>query len=265
MMYKTILTVLIISGLWSCKEVSGEVDTSQAIKQIDKANNLNDSVDEKVTIEFPSKDGLLITADVYKVGDKPVSILLCHQARFSRGEYKDTALKLNALGYSVMAIDQRSGDSANNIINETAKLAKSKNLPTGYLDARQDIEAAIDYIYTNNGGRPILLLGSSYSASLSLLIANNNNKVKKVAAFSPGEYFKGVDIQGAIKDYNKPVFVTASNSETQALTTLVSKINGKYLYHYKPKEKGIHGSRALWDTTDGSEGYWIAFKAFLDL
>jgi hypothetical protein len=33
----------------------------------------------------------------------------------------------------------------------------------------------------------------------------------------------------------------------------------------KPKEKGIHGSRALWDTTDGSEGYWIAFKAFLDL
>jgi len=48
-------------------------------------------------------------------------------SRYSRGEYIDTAIKLNELGYSVMAIDQRSGNSANGILNETAKLANKKN------------------------------------------------------------------------------------------------------------------------------------------
>jgi len=33
--------------------------------------------------------------------------------------------------------------------------------------------------------------------------------------------------------------------------------------HHKPLEKGIHGSRALWDSTEGANGYWKAFKTFL--
>ncbi len=265
-MKRLIIGAVLISCLMSCKnEQKKEITTTTETKEITKVETIAVAKDTKETITFPSKDGLTITADVYRVDGKPISILLCHQAGFSRGEYKDTALQLNALGYSVMAIDQRSGNAANAIINETAKLAKSKNLPTAYLDARQDIEAAIDYVYANNGNRSILLVGSSYSASLSLLIGNTNAKVKTVAAFSPGEYFKGMDIQGTIKDISKPVFVTASNSETPALTTLVSKINGKYVYHYKPQEKGIHGSRALWNTTEGSDGYWSAFKAFLNL
>ena len=265
-MKRIVLSILLLSLLMACKgEVKTEIETEASTDDTDIVKVEEIIKDIKETITFPSKDGLLITADVYSVGDKPVSILLCHQAGFSRGEYKDTALQLNVLGYSVMAIDQRSGNAANAIINETAKLAKSKNLPTTYLDARQDIETAIEYVYTNNGNTPILLVGSSYSASLALLIGNTNAKVSKVASFSPGEYFKGMDIQDTIKGFGKPVFVTASNSETPALTTLVSKINGKYLYHYKPEEKGIHGSRALWNTTEGSEGYWTAFKAFLDL
>ena len=266
-MYKRILVVLVVSVFFSCKKESSMVRTSYVVDEPikEKINKIKEVTNEKKTIEFSSKDGLTITADVYTIKEKQVSILLCHQAGFSRGEYKDSALQLNALGYSVMAIDQRSGNSANDIINETAKLAKSKKLPTTYLDARQDIEAAIDYIYTNNGNKPILLVGSSYSASLALLIGNTNAKVNRVAAFSPGEYFKGMNIQNTIKEFDKPVFVTASNSETPALVTLVSKIDDKYLYHYKPEEKGIHGSRALWNTTDGSEGYWVAFKAFLEL
>ena len=37
---------------------------------------------------FPSRDSLLIFADIYeRKGNKP-SVLLCHQAGFSRGEYR---------------------------------------------------------------------------------------------------------------------------------------------------------------------------------
>jgi pimeloyl-ACP methyl ester carboxylesterase len=216
------------------------------------------------TITFPSLDGLPITADVYKVVNTPITMLLCHQAGYSRGEYKDTASKLNALGYSVMAIDQRSGNVVDDVVNETAKLAKAQDLPTNYIDSRKDIEAAINSIYKNNGNRQMLIVGSSYSATLALLIANENEKVSAVVAFSPGEYFSGMHIQEMIKGLQKPVFVTSSKEESEALSQLVKEMSKTNLTHYLPNEKGIHGSRALNQSTEGHVGYWNAFRAFLD-
>jgi len=255
---KNIFILFIFSILLiSCKE---EQKQEQAINE-EITKMLKQETKKNIT--FPSKDGLTITADVYKVNNSPVTMLLCHQAGFSRGEYKDTALELNKLGYSVMAIDQRSGKIANDVVNETAKLAESKNLPVAYLDAKPDINAAVEYVYNMNGNKPMVLVGSSYSATLALLIAQGNEKIKAVASFSPGEYYKGMDIQESIKGLQKPTFVTASLSETEALATLVSKMKTDNLTHYKPIEKGIHGSRALWKTTEGTDGYWKAFKAFL--
>ncbi len=249
----------------SCKEdakVKQEVKLQEVIVQVKEVSQKDSTIVK--TITFPSKDGLLITADEYKIKEEDISILLCHQAGFSRGEYKDTAIRLNELGYSVMAIDQRSGNIANDVFNETAKVAKEKGLPTTYLDARQDIEAAVDYVFANNGNESMLLVGSSYSASLALLIGNANAKVKAVAAFSPGEYFKGININSEIEGYTKPVFVTSSKKETEKLVVLVDNIDKEYLTHHTPSEKGIHGSRALWKSTVGTEAYWEAFKVFLE-
>src|SRR5262245_54570689 len=64
-------------------------------------------------ITFPSKDGLPVTADLYHVNDSLPVILLCHQARFSRGEYREAAVKLNKFGFNCLAIDQRSGQEVN--------------------------------------------------------------------------------------------------------------------------------------------------------
>lgn len=218
---------------------------------------------EKVSVEFESKDGLLITADLYEVENPKLMILLCHQAGYSRGEYIKTALRLNQLGYLCMAIDQRSGKGVNGIVNQTNKRATSKGLSTNYWDAKPDIESAIAYLYKKNDNQPILIVGSSYSASLVLVIGNENDKVKAVAAFSPGEYLKGINVTNSIASYNKLVFVTSSKSEGPKVAKLVSKIDSKYVTQYKPAEKGIHGSRALWESTDGSVGYWNAFLTFL--
>ncbi len=210
-----------------------------------------------------SKDSLPISADIYEVSSKKPIILLCHQAGYSRGEYKDTALKLMELGFSCMAIDQRSGKEANGVINETALAAKKRNLPTTYLDASQDIEAAIDYLYEINGHKPIILVGSSYSASLALLIGNTSTKVKAIVSFSPGEYFRTTNIQSEIKNLSKPVFVTSSKKESQALEELVSLIDTSYVTHFIPNVQGIHGSRALWSSTEGNEDYWDALSTFI--
>ncbi|MDT0552621.1 alpha/beta hydrolase [Urechidicola vernalis] len=218
---------------------------------------------EKKTIEFPSKDGLKITADFYEVENAKGMILLCHQAGYSRGEYLDTAKKINALGYSCLAIDQRSGNEVNGIENETAKRANEKGLATNYIDAKKDVEAAIDFLYSRNNNRPILIVGSSYSASLVLLVGNDNDKVKAIAAFSPGEYLKGINVTESITSMSKPTFVTSSRSETPKVEKLIQGINQQYVSHHKPIESGIHGSRGLWESTPGQDGYWKSFKSFL--
>ncbi|MDV7188550.1 hypothetical protein R3X25_14775 [Lutibacter sp. TH_r2] len=212
---------------------------------------------------FYSKDSLLITADIYEVNDKKPTVLLCHQAGYSRGEYIETAKKINYLGFSCVAIDQRSGNKVNGIINETAKKATESKLATNYMSAKIDIEAAIDYVYKLNGGKPIILVGSSYSASLALLIGNTNSKIKAIAAFSPREYLEGVNLKDEIKNMSKPIFVTSSKKEILQVEQLVSLINNKFVMHYKPKVKGIHGSKSLWESSNGNEFYWIEFKKFL--
>ncbi|MDF1672231.1 MAG: hypothetical protein P1U41_01915, partial [Vicingaceae bacterium] len=105
------------------------------------------SVFAQKTVSFKAKDGLEITADLYLTkDDKAPIIILFHQAGWSRGEYKEIAPKLNKLGFNCMAVDQRSGGDVNEIDNETFKRAEKKGLPTTYVDAIPDLNAAIDYV-----------------------------------------------------------------------------------------------------------------------
>ncbi|MFT7157884.1 MAG: pimeloyl-ACP methyl ester carboxylesterase [Parvicella sp.] len=213
---------------------------------------------------FPSKDSLLISADMYEHNPSPVKILLCHQAGYSRGEYMTSAILLSQMGYNALAIDQRSGEKANGIVNQTAKLALADGLSTEYLEAKQDIEAAIDYLYECNGNHKIILVGSSYSASLALMIGKNNNKVKSVAAFSPGEYLTDIELSTELDSFAKPLFVTSSKMEIPQVTQLIKNIDTNYVDHFKPETAGIHGSRALWSSTEGHKAYWKAFLLFLE-
>lgn len=265
-MKKTSILFFALLLIVSCKKKEqkpNDESENSTEKQIEKV------VDEPnifvVKTRFPSKDGLTISADLYEVNGKKPIVLLCHQAGFSRGEYKDTAVKLNHLGYSCLAIDQRSGKVVNEITNGTAQRAKEKGLPTSYLDARQDIEAAIDYLYEMNGNQSIILAGSSYSASLVLLLGKENEKVKAVAAFSPGEYLKGIKMSDKLQDYKKPVFVTSSKNEIDQIDKLNIVMTDGFKFWFKPQIEGIHGSRVLWESTEGSDKYWEAFEAYLSM
>ena len=46
---------------------------------------------------------------------------------------------------------QRSGNKVNNVVNQTNSNAKAQGLSTNFLDAKQDIETAIDYLYIVSG------------------------------------------------------------------------------------------------------------------
>ncbi len=218
----------------------------------------------QLKLVFPSKDGLKITADWYPVSSNFPVILLCHQAGYSRGEYSETALRLNKLGFNCLALDQRSGDEINGIKNETAEEARIKKIVPSYADAEQDISAAVDYLFEKYK-RPITIFGSSYSASLALKIATESDKVASVIVFSPGEYFEDKKyISSHIQTLTKPVFATSSLAEADSVTDLLKDINSRVKIQYIPASKGGHGAKVLWAESPSNHEYWIALMSFLN-
>ena len=223
-------------------------------------------------IEFDSEDGLKITADLYMASDdksKPF-IVLCHQAGWSRGEYREIAPKLNELGFNCMAIDQRSGKGINGVTNETASRAKAARKGDSYIDAEQDILAATKYAKANYSEGKLLLWGSSYSSSLVLRLAGEQpDLINGALAFSPGEYFTRLGkpkdwIASSVSKAKCPIFITSAQKETGSWSGIYAAIKADGKTKFVPKTAGNHGSRALWNKFSDSAEYWVAVKSFLN-
>lgn len=223
------------------------------------------SAQQAEKISFLSLDSLEITADLYEVDEKRPHMLLCHQAGFSRAEYSETAPELMKFGYNCMAIDQRSGNAVMKIENETAKRAIEEGKRRMYMDAYQDMEAALLYLYERGKGKKVVLVGSSYSAALVLKLANEHSeKVEKVLAFSPGEYIKGEVVEDWFCSITVPLFVTSSKVEIKQIDLLKENCaSHKLITHFEPADAGIHGTRALWKSTPNNSEYWVAVRKFM--
>ncbi len=222
------------------------------------------------TITFASLDGLQITADLYAphaARDTPL-IVLFHQAGWSRGEYRELAPWLNKNGFNCLAVDQRSGHEVNDVPNATAAGAKAAGKGTTYLDAEQDLIAALKYAHANLTRGQVIAWGSSYSAALVLVVAGEHpNLVDGVLSFSPGEYFEklGQDthwVSKAAAGIKAPVFMTSARSERGNWKPIYAAIKAPKA-SYVPNTMGNHGSRALWSKFDDHQGYRDAVEEFL--
>lgn len=242
----------------SCSSDEGDLKNEQEIPNAPAV-----TIPEK--IQFPSQDSLLITANLYHVSDSAPTIVLCHQARYNKFEYTGIAMTLHGMGYNCLAIDQRSGGGLVEEFNETMLEAKRKNKPVEFLDAEQDIIAAVNFAAAKYKQK-VILWGSSYSSTLSLYIAVANPNVKAVICFSPGDYFqdeKG-SLQSLLHGFAKPMFVTSSREEAAEITVLLSQVKmTAEQTQFIPDSTGFHGSRALWRTSENNEEYWTAVTDFL--
>lgn len=217
-------------------------------------------------IDIPSLDGLNINANVYEIGKDAPVIVLCHQARFNKHEYAGIGERLNELGFNCIAIDQRSGGPIANKINWTNYRALEQGKPVDYLDAIPDITAAVNFA-SKAYDQKVILWGSSYSSTLVLYEAMENDNVSAVISFSPGDYFapeKG-SLTEKLVSFDKPMFVTSSLREAEELTTMVAGMQlSDQQVHFIPENSGYHGSRALWKGQPDGEEYWTAIEAFLE-
>jgi dienelactone hydrolase len=209
-----------------------------------------------------AKDNVKIAGVYTKAANPKALILLFHQAGSGKDEYALIAPRLAEAGYSSLRIDQRAGGELFGV-NETVKaLGKSAD----YLAAKPDLEAAFDWAKTQK--LPVLLWGSSYSASLVFVLAAEHPEVKAVLAFSPGEYFDDKQrIAKAAAGVKVPVFVTSAQDgkEIDAARDILKAVPIAGKEQFIPKLGGVHGASTLLRTKNpgGAEEAWKAVVAFL--
>ena len=218
-------------------------------------------------ISFAASDRVQVFADYYSAGSKAKPlILLFHQAGSNRGEYATIAPMLVTLGFNALAIDQRSGGNAWNRTNETVKrLGKS----TDYGEALLDLEAALRWAKSSGETGPIILWGSSYSASLVFLLAAEHRvDIKALLAFSPGEYLHGAStVRKAAAQVSIPIFVTSAMDPKEIATakSILDVSPSAEKTQFVPQIGGVHGSSTLREDKNphGAEENWLAVKKFL--
>lgn len=236
---------------------SPKVDNEQAL--ID-SSKIKAEAPQPVTLTAP--DGAKVFGTYYPAQNARATILLFHQAGSSKDEYVAIAPQLQRAGFAALAIDQRVGGPLYGP-NQTMAGYKGK---TDYLGALPDLEAALGWAKAK--GVPVILWGSSYSASLVFLVAASAKKdVAAVIAFSPGEYFSDKTmVEKAAAKVTVPVFVTSATDpeEEQEAKAILSATASTDRQQFIPKT-GIHGSSTLNAAKNpgGADDNWQAVLAFL--
>jgi pimeloyl-ACP methyl ester carboxylesterase len=223
------------------------------------------------TIQFKAQDKVTVTADLFVT--RPASapfIILFHQAQYSRGEYIETAPKLNEKGFNCMAVDLRSGGEVNGIENETFKYADSLKFQTRYTDTYNDIRASVAYVKRQYPDAKIILFGSSYSASLAIKYASDFPEgISGVIAFSPGEYFSKFGwsrdiIEQSASRLKCSVFITSAREEQESWQKIFNAVPVQTKVSFLPQANGKHGAKALWPVFPESAEYWKALSTYLN-
>ena len=218
-------------------------------------------------LTLTASDGVKIHGQVSRAAKPNAPIILAfHMAGSNHAEYAPIVSKLNAAGFTVLAIDQRSGGNGFSSRNKTVDgLGRS----TTYDEALKDLEAAHAWGVAEARGAPVLAWGSSYSAALIfVLAAKNPATVAGVLSFSPGEYFGDRNlVHTAASAVKVPVFVSQSSGsgEVEAARSIVAVVSTNEKTHFIPTVAGVHGSSSLREDANpkGAQEYWSAVLSFL--
>jgi dienelactone hydrolase len=210
-------------------------------------------------VEFKSGDGLMVSADLYPLVDKKAPIIvLVHQSGASRGEYRQIAPRLNAMGFNALAIDSRWGkvDRWNGIENLTARrygtaeiVASGDRARIRAIDREVDLRAAVRWVTEEGYSGPLILWGSSITANGVLTLASAGEQVVAgLLAFSPGEYNEQntTEMQTKVKRLTVPLLIACGEAEEQLCRGIYEAVpEGKKRFYRAAR--GRHGSSILLD------------------
>ena len=201
-------------------------------KQLGKEATMKD-------IQLETDDEKKIVGTFYEGGSE--GIILLHMMDRTRNDWRDFALKLQNLNYSVIAVDFRGhGESEGSWKDFSEEDFQAMDL---------DVEAAFRYLEQNNITN-ITIIGASIGANIALRYAVEHG-IGKVVLLSPGLDFQGIDTEEPAKVFEGKILIAASKEDkysfdsSREIYSLI-KSNQKSLKIY---ENAGHGTKML-DNTD---------------
>ena len=170
-------------------------------------------------VTFKTEDTVKIAATHY-VG-KGDGIILLHMLSRDRRDWDIFAVKLNSLGYNVLAIDLRGhGES---------ELDFLKFNSTDYNNMVKDVAAAKKYLNKTR----IFVIGASIGANVALNYAVKDKDVKGIVLLSPGADYRGVETLKAIMKYDRPIMIVSSEDDFQSIGA------SRQLYSFAGKQREL--------------------------
>jgi pimeloyl-ACP methyl ester carboxylesterase len=227
---------------------------------------------ERIVIE---RDDYAVFFDLYPHGEgtgvpdgQEPMLVLFHDSRGSRGQFRDIAPRLTAAGYTCLAVDLGLGRESRGVKNRTAKIARERGHDVDFAQAQVDLEAALLWAREHHLLGPVVALGDGYSAGLALVTASlRPDLVDGALAFSPSECFSKIGkgatwVTESLAECRSPVFLAGAPAEAEVLRGFLEAIPVETRTLYVPTE-GTYGTEALQAGSPGHDACWEAVEAFL--
>ena len=229
---------------------------------------LAQSTPPRTEARFPAGDSVQIVADVYRgaAPSAPTILLFPQGGGSARGEYRLIVPRLLGEGYNVIAADVRGGG---------ARFGEPSRAPAvgddfSYCAALGEVDAAVGLARARGFTGPLVLWGSSYTATLALQVGSRRSAdVAAVLAFSPasGEPMAGCEPEpyvGWLARTGVPTLVLRPRVEladsARAAALEAMRRDGATVF---VAEQGVHGSSML-DSTRTRASTAPQWKAVLD-
>jgi dienelactone hydrolase len=204
----------------------------------------------------------MVSAELYQSKKSNPYIVLFHADNSCKGEFDSIVSRFIKMNNNCLAVDLRSGDDLGFLKNETANRAKEEGYANSLARASLDMNAAINYAFQLST-KKVSIYGSESSASLALIVGKENENVKAIVAFSPGEYFEPeYQLKSILANYPKPVFVGCTSSEYLYFSD-IEGFPGTDRILFKPGSgEGLRGTHALLRENSSRDEYWLSLLIF---
>jgi pimeloyl-ACP methyl ester carboxylesterase len=157
----------------------------------------------RLPMMISASDGLILRATYYSAPARPApGVLLLHQRGADRTSWEALALKLQAAGYAVLAVDQR-GHGETGGAEDWAL-------------AQDDASAALEMLASLPGIGPgqVIVIGASLGANVGLNACAALPGCAAAVLLSPGLDYRGVSTAGAMARLGaRPVLIIAGEND----------------------------------------------------